>query len=454
MAVLRFNSILRESDAIRITFTGIKRFRMKQLYIKLVAFFNTIKSKIAFYPTFLALLGFFLTFVMTAVENSGLSKELSENLPQLVLQDGDTALTVLSACIGGLISMMVFSFSMVMLLLSQASSNFSPRLLPGLISDKRHQIILGTYLATILYNIFTLFSVEPNDKEYSLPGISILLGIFLTILCLCLFIYFIHNISQSIQINNILDNIYHSSKNRLEYLVAEEKEKNSAIIESFPDSSQWHEYPSSQSGYFQNISLKNVIAIAKETGTKIHVTIPKGMYVLPNVTFIKSEKPLEENMLGKILSNVNFARGELVRDNYILAFKQITEIAVKAMSPGVNDPGTAINAIDYLTELYALRMQKRDTGVLVSDETAHVKMSVVPFGELLYHSMASLRTYCKHDPIIVSKLVWMLEYLKRVPAFNESYKLAIAEELKHLRTDAEDSFASEYDVGRLRDGNN
>ena len=74
---------------------------------------------------------------------------------------------------------------------------------------------------------------------------------------------------------------------------------------------------------------------------------------------IKSEKELDEQTLNKILSNINFSRGELVEDNYILAFKQITEIAVKAMSPGINDPGTAINAIDYLTELFALRITKK-----------------------------------------------------------------------------------------------
>jgi uncharacterized membrane protein len=176
------------------------------------------------------------------------------------------------------------------------------------------------------------------------------------------------------------------------------------------------------------------------------------MYVLPNVPFIKSEKELDDETLADILSNINFARGELVSDNYVLAFKQITEIAVKAMSPGVNDPGTAINAIDYLTELFALRMRKRDTGILVSEDTAFVKICIVPFKELLYHSMASLRTYCKHDPVIVQKLLWMLNYLKQSPSQNEAYREAVKEELKHLTKDAEDSFASQYDIGRLRDG--
>ena len=423
---------------------------MKELYNKMLAFINNVKSKIAFYPTLLALAGFLLSFVMAALEEQDVSKKLIETIPQLVLEDGDTALTVLSACIGGLISVMVFSFSMVMLLLSQASSNFSPRLLPGLISDKTHQVVLGTYLATILYNIFTLFSIEPNDEKYTLPGLSILLGIILTILCLCMFIYFIHNISQSIQINNILDSIYEKSKKRLTILLKQEKEENKTTVESFPSSDKWKEYTTKESGYLQNISYKNIIKIAIEKETRIHITIPKGFFVLQHVPLLKSEKELDEETLHKILSNINFSRGELVEDNYILAFKQITEIAVKAMSPGINDPGTAINAIDYLTELFALRMQKRDCGIFINDEKAVIKNAVIPFEDLLYNSMASLRTYCKHDPIIVQKLIWMLQYLEKIDAYKNTYKQNVTHELENLIKDAVASFDSEEDIKKIK----
>lgn len=423
---------------------------MKHLYIKLLTFFNTIKSKIAFYPTLLSVLGIIWAFTMVSLEGNGISKRLMEVAPSLLLEDGDTALTIMSVCIGGLISMMVFSFSMVMLLLSQASSNFSPRLLPGLISDKRHQIILGTYLATILYNIFTLFAIEPDDEKYSLPGLSILLGIILTILCLCLFIYFIHNISQSIQINNILDDIFDKSRRRLSEAIEKEDKKDESLLESFPNTSNWHSYTTIKSGYFQNISFKNILGICKELDTRLYFMVPKGLFVLQHAPFIKSEKELDEESVKRILSNINFSRGELVEDNYILAFKQITEIIVKAMSPGINDPGTAINAIDYLTELLALRMKKRDSGVLVHEEKAYIKMAVVTFEELLYNVMASIRTYCKHDPILVQKLLWMLYYLKSESVCREVYKECIENELALLLKVSQQALDTEEDIEAIK----
>ena len=416
---------------------------MKQIYFKILTFFNVVKSNIIFYPALLAAIGFNFAFLMLYLEKKGVSNKFLEIFPQLVIENGDTALTLLSVCIGGLISLMVFSFSMVMLLLSQASSNFSPRLLPGLISDKRHQFILGFYLATILYNIFILFAIEPSSKKYSLPGLSVLLAIIFTIICLIAFIYFIHNMSQSIQINNILDSIYEKATVRLKINI--DNEKSIDLSKDFPDTSKWHCYNSIKSGYFQNISIRNIANICKENNTKIYITVPQGLFILANTCFIKSEREIDPQALEDIHSNISFSRGELISDNYILAFKQITEIAVKAMSPGINDPGTAINAIDYLTEIFALRMKKRDHQFYTEDDSILLKIATVDFSELLYNVMASLRTYCKHDPIIVQKLIWMLKHLHSQEGCDSSYYISIKKEVETLVEEALEAFNSERD---------
>lgn len=405
---------------------------MKHFFIRIAIFFRSVESKIAFYPTLIAIAGFLLALGMIILEKNGISRSTLKIFPMLMVEDGDTALNVLSTCIGGLISMMVFSFSMVMLLLSQASSNFSPRLLPGLISNRKHQVILGIYLATIVYNIFTLFSVNSSEEKYTLPGFSILMGVFFTIVCLSAFIFFIHNISQSIQINNIMDGIYDQATRRLNEIIDAEEKGSDMLVAHFPETSEWHSYTSPKSGYFQNISIESITDICKTNDVRIFITVPKGLFVLKNNSVLKANKHLDEKIVDAIFSNMNFARGEYIRDNYTLAFKQITEIAVKAMSPGINDPGTAINAIDYLTELFALRMKKNNTGVLTTDGETYIKIAIIKFEELLYNVMASLRTYCKHDPIVVQKLITMLKYLENQSAADKSYKTTITEELKVL----------------------
>jgi len=419
---------------------------MKQLFNRSISFFNVIESKIAFYPTLLAVFGFIFALLMTYLENIGISKYLVEHAPSLVVNNGDTAKTILSSFISGLISVVVFSFSMVMLLLSQASSNYSPRLLPGLISDKKHQVILGIYLFTILYCIFILFTIQPTGNKYQVPGFAVLIGIVSTVVSIYAFIYFIHNISQSIQISNILQNIFQSARDRLEKLIELEKDNN----RDFDVTSEWYEFSSDKSGYLQNISYSNLIDICKENDTLLHILPVKGIFVLSGIPLFKSKKDLDEETVNLILSNFNFAREELVEDNYILAFKQITEIILKAMSPGINDPGTAINGIDYLTELMALRMQKKDTNIISRDDQVFVKMNTIDFDDLLYNIMAAIRTYCKHDIILVQKLLMMFHYLKKQKAEKESYYIAIEKETRSLLNDAEEAISNTTDIEKAK----
>ncbi|WP_300438772.1 DUF2254 domain-containing protein [Christiangramia sp.] len=419
---------------------------MKQLYNRTLSFFNVIESKIAFYPTLLAVFGFVFALFMTYLENMGISKYLVEHAPSLVVNNGDTAKTILSSFISGLISVVVFSFSMVMLLLSQASNNYSPRLLPGLISDKKHQVILGIYLFTILYCIFILFTIQPTGNKYQVPGFAVLLGIVSTVVSIYAFIYFIHNISQSIQISNILQNIFKTAKNRLEVLIDKEKENN----RDFENTDEWNEYSSEKSGYLQNISYSNLIDICKKEETMFHILPVKGIFVLNGIPLFKSKKKLEEDTVKRILSNFNFAREELVEDNYILAFKQITEIILKAMSPGINDPGTAINGIDYLTELFAVRMRKKDTNIISRDDALFVKMNTIDFDDLLYNIMAAIRTYCKHDVILVQKLLMMFHYLKKQTAESESYYESIEKEARNLLNDAEEAISNKTDIEKAK----
>lgn len=415
---------------------------MKKVFNNLSSFISRIRNNIAFYPTLLAAVGFNFAFFMIYLEERGISEYLLENVPVLVVDNGNTALTILSACITGLISMMVFSFSMVMVLLNQASSNYSPRLLPGLISDKNHQVILGIYLFTILFCIFTLFSIQPTGDKYQIPGFSVLLGILFTVVCICAFIYFIHNISHNIQINNILDRIFHLAEDRLNYLI----EKESEAKPDFPDSSEWFEYHTNKTGYFQNILTGNLLDICEKHENQLEILPVKGIFVLKGIPVFKSKKELDEDSVKEILSNFNFTRGELVTQNYALAFKQITEIIVKAMSPGINDPGTAMNGIDYLTELFALRMQKRDDSSISRDGKLYIKISSVNFEELMYNVLASIREYCKHDVTLVQKLSIMFLYLKSQKASESGYYEVIEKEAITLLDDAKASIDNKNDL--------
>lgn len=416
---------------------------MKNIIVSGFEYLKKLESKIAFYPTVYSLVGVGFAFFMFYIENKGVSAYLMDHVPLLVINNTETAFSILTTFIAGLISIMVFSFSMVMVLLNQASSNFSPRVLPGLISNKRHQKILGIYNATLLYCIFTMVSIEPDGDKYQLPGFSVLLAIVLMVVCLGAFIYFIHSISQEIQVHNIMQRIFSEAKNRLDQLITSEKNGD----HDFPDTNNWTTYNSVSTGFLQDIILDPVLEFAKNNDCKCHVVAIKGQYIYKDKPLFKCNAEIEEEALENLLSFFQFSRDEVIEDNYVLGFKQITEIAVKAMSPGINDPGTTEIAIDYLTELFEKRMQKQDVSILQHNDDALIKINSVSFKDLLFSVLAPIRTYAKHDVVVVVKLIHMLNHLAyTVGCNNKTYVNVVYEEASKLFEDAKKAITNPEDV--------
>ena len=421
---------------------------MNKFYTQLKLLYSRVTGNIAFYPSVIAFLGIIFAFIMLYAEDRGISKYLIDAAPSLVINDADTARTLLSTFIGGIISLMVFSFSMVMLLLNQASSSYSPRILPGLISNKKHQYVLGFYIAVIIYCIIVLLSIEPTDNKYQLPGFAVLLGIIAGIHVLGAFIYFIHSISQAIQINNITDTIYNTAKKRLDHLIDQEKKVKNTDI--FSNTDEWSGYSSKSSGHLNDIAFDSMAKLSNEVGCKFKMLVTKGAFVLEHTPIVLASESLNDEQQEKLQSCFGFSRSEIVKLNYVLGFKQLTEIAVKAMSPGINDPGTAITCLDYLTELYALRMIKRDASyILDEDGQPVVALSTVDFNELHYFINASLRQYCKADFIMMNKMLLSYYYLSNAPSNEDTYYKTIKEQAQLIIDDARDFIKNSSDLERL-----
>ena len=384
---------------------------------------------------------------MIYLEQQDISAHIMEVAPALVIDDTDTAKTILSTLIGGLISLTVFSFSMVMVLLNQASSNFSPRVLPGIVSDQKHQIVLGLYIGTILYNIFIFISIEPTKDNYQTPGFSVLLGIILVVVCLAAFIYFIHHISQAIQVGNILTAIHSRTKSEIRSIVKNQEK----ISLEFPDQEHWEAYEITETGYFHGIIEDDLLKLCKDYQTKIAVQLHKGQFILDGTIGFTSEKPIDNDLKEKILNALLFSHEELIGKNYIYGFRQISEIGVKAMSPGINDPGTALNTIDYLTSLFMDLMRKADFEYLADDDQTGENWVLIrssKFSEVLFNVMATYRLYCKHDITVMRKLMHMLKTLTN-HVINSDQLVIIESEITELKKDADNNIENKRDLSTL-----
>jgi uncharacterized membrane protein len=413
--------------------------KIKSLEIR---YFNKIVNSIAFYPTTVVIGLFLLSVVLLEVDGSGMKDTLDKHTPYLVINNADTARVILSTLIGGVISLTVFSFSMVMITLNQASANFSPRLLPGLISEKKNQFVLGFYLGTIIFNLIVLISVLPSGESNTLNVLSIIVGIFLGVMCLALFIYFIHNISSSIQIKNILHDIYKTTYSSIGKLCDQDQDESPVKV-----SEEWFVIRSKESGYYHGYDKNELLKICEDLSIDVVIDVQLGQFIMPKFPVIRTSKKLDQKEVNAILDLLYLNDKNDLTRHYVFGINQITEVGVRSMSPGINDPATALITLDYLSVLFCERMKIHDYKVQMSDsKSSKIQENRASFCNLINTTFAAYRVYVKHDLVVMKKLQQILQYLKIQEYRDANYIQCIENQIDTLNMDAEDNIKNEHDL--------
>ena len=356
-------------------------------------------NSIAFWPTLLAVAFVALAVVMRSLRAEALFDLVDETLPFLLVRDRSVSLTLLTTLVGGLISLMVFSFSMVMVLLSNATANLSPRLLPSLVGSSRHQIVLGVYLGTILYCIVIAMGFGLGGSDDQPPSTSLSLAIIFGITCLALFIYFIHSVSQSIQVGVVLEASHRRTRDSLGDLLRRQRDTKAA---DYPDTGDWVAVPAWRSGFVDGIAETQLAAFAKTHDTRLATEVEPGAYALEGepIIFLAPGSKLSKSALRELRAGIYFGARTDAEDYYGAGVERIVEVALKALSPGINDPGTAVVAIEYLREIFVAATELAPV-LPTSDEAGDLRVyhRLPSWRALLERHLRALQHYGGEDPM-------------------------------------------------------
>lgn len=410
-----------------------------------INFANILSSSIAFYPTLISLGLFILAIYLVNAEFKSSTDWLKENVPFLAIASADAARTILATIIGGIISLTVFSFSMVMMTLNQASTNFSPRILPGLVSEKNNQIVLGFYLGTTIFSLIILLSIKPNNDISSLSVMSVLISIILFILCLGLFIYFINHISQGIQIDNIMNMIYKDTLHDVEAII--EADSKTTCPSVLPKRSS---IVCQKGNFYHGALKKQLLKVCKEYNTNVYIDLYKGQFVQKGAAICYYSVSKNEEIEKKILSALNLNGDHRMADTYKDGFSQLTEIGLKAMSPGINDPATALITLDYLSNLFLGRVRMFDFDSYYSDDKEYVFMeNRLLFSELLKNCISQYRLYCRGNMVLMCKIKDLLTSLSTAEHKEKHYKADILLQIEALDLDAKAHISNTKDLANF-----
>jgi len=330
----------------------------KSMKVKIQNLWYRLRGSFWFLPALMAIAAILLSFTTTAIDRIYLYRQ--NTVAWLVYSgDPDGARTVLSTIAGSMITVAGVVFSITIVVLTLASSQFGPRLIKNFMNVRANQIVLGTFVATFIYSILVLHTVNAEPGETFVPGLSITAAIVMSLLSLGVLIFFIHSVSESIQAQNIIARVRRDLEKAVDRIFPEKlgKEEDSSLgltkrVYDIPttcdrDVCQVKAY---QSGYLQTVDNDTLMRIAVEENLLIHLGYRPGNFITQGgclVTIWPGEK-VDDRLCKKINTIFILGPERTLEQDVEFAISQLVEIAVRALSPGINDPITAITCIDWL----------------------------------------------------------------------------------------------------------
>ncbi len=274
----------------------------------------------------------------------------------------DGARGVLSAIAGSTIGITATAFSITIVALQLASSNFGPRLLRKFMKDTGNKVVLGTFISTFIYSLLILRAVygSGDDRNQFVPHLSVTVGIILAVISTAVLIYFIHHSSTIIQVSYIVSEVSKELDDAIERLFpqkigssAEHKHSPAEI----PDDFDKEAFPvrASEKGYVQAIDTDKLMDIACKHNLIIRILTKPGKFVIQTGYLVKilsmddnGNTPLKD-IQEQIHKAFILGRERTEQQDVEFPISQLVEIALRALSPSLNDPFTAIRCIDHLS---------------------------------------------------------------------------------------------------------
>ncbi|WP_181870048.1 DUF2254 domain-containing protein [Halomonas sp. DQ26W] len=377
------------------------------------------RQSIAYIPSLLAL-GYFLLGLAAVVPEEGLIP-LPVTFEFLHFTDTETRRTLLATLLTGMVSLMVFSFSMVMSVLSQAGGNFSHKMVFGLVTKRHHQWVLGHYLGTILYVLMLLMMPGSDDSPGLWGSLHAYLGAVMVIHCLALFVYFIHKASQSVQVNSVTASLHQATTHSLSRMKARQQAARFEHLSQVKPATTTHfVIASDKTGTIQRADFEKLVELATHKQAILYFNVSLGDFVLKGYPLLRVEAaaPPDEEWIREVLAQIVHGQAESIEDSHVHGLTQLMEIAIKALSPGVNDPGTALLCINHLTDLLRQRLNFTPCNALVDEQDKlRVTWPTEDFDSLLYRIITPIVCYGHKDLSIGLSL---LEALKTLSLFAEN----------------------------------
>ena len=391
---------------------------------KLIHLWSNLRASFWFLPALIVAFSMVLALVLIEVDSSG-SWAWMDEWPRLFGANAEGARGMLATIAASMMTVVGVTFSMTLVTLALASSQYTSRILRNFMSDHATQSVLGIFTGIFTYCLLVLRSIRGGDEDGFVPSLSVAFSVVLAIGGIGTLIYFIHHIAASIQASSILAAVTKETLEAVDRLFPEKpepepkaRETNASPLPLPPGN--WQVVLATRNGYLQGVNDKALLHLAREHKTIVRIDRVIGGFVVENTPLasLALENPPEREIQDALRTAFSIHRYRTVHQDCAYGIRQLVDMALHALSPGINDTTTAVMCVDYLSAILARLAPRKTPPPNRHDEDGELRVIAIAqiFDDLVAESFDEIRGSARGNPTI---LLRMLDALQTIGSLTE-----------------------------------
>lgn len=422
---------------------------------KLKLLWSNLRSSLWFLPSLIVAASVVLAVALIEAD-SAVKDHWLARWPRLFGAGAAGARGMLSTIAGSMMSVVGVTFSMTLVALSMASSQYTSRILRNFMSSRLTQVVLGIFSGIFTYCLIVLRTIRGGDEGAYVPGLAVFFGFLLAVGGVGVLIVFIHHVASSIQASSIIAAAAGETIKAIDRLFPKRLGHGldeAGECQSPPpvDDGKWHTVPASKSGYIQGVDNAALLRLAGERKTVVRMERGVGEFVVEHTALasLKLEVPPDQETMVELQAAYTLSRYRTVEQDAAFGIRQIVDVALKALSPGINDTTTAVTCVDYLAMILAkLAPQPFPPSHRYEDGTLRVIAKGPDFQSLLTDAFDQIRESARGNSGILITMLGALQTIASLTA-SPGRRKALREHVEGIAELAGRTIESPHDRTRI-----
>lgn len=410
--------------------TGVKNSHMSVLD-RISSFTQRVSDSLWFVPSTIVLASLLLALALVDL-SSVLDPGLLDRFPRIFGASAESSRSILSTIAGSMVTTAGVTFSVMVLAVSQASTQYTPRVMRNFMRDRVSQVTLGALIGVFVYSLIVLRTIRSGDELF-IPSAAVAAAMLLALLAVALLMYFIHHIASTLEAGTVLasvakDTLHYADRLFTEELKAgEDDEPPQASARS--SNTEWQPIWARRSGYIQHLDIEGLLQTADEWGVVIRMDRAVGEFVAAGTQLASlTGRSVDEDIVDGINAQYVIDTYRTVFQDPSFGIRQMVDIAIKALSPGVNDSTTAVTSLNYLAAVLVHIASRR---IPLAERRVNDKMRLIvrqpTFEEMVDEAFSEIRRNASNNLRVLLSLLGALELVAQAAKSPARRKAVVAQ---------------------------